>query len=239
MKRNEESRRFAGPPLLALGIVHVLLFAASMVSGAMLRHGQIYPSPYGPIENAQRYFSASPEALRWSAFFFFGSAVPLGIYTATILAKLRFLGVRAAGTYIAFFGGFVASAAIAASALCSWVLSVPEVNSSVATLRLTHFLSFLTGGVAFAVGFGLLAAGVSVTSGFARLLPRWLVVFGLVVAVAGEFSSISLIAYPMSFALPVARFGGFVWLIAVGATLPKMAGGNREPVSDRLSHGAA
>jgi hypothetical protein len=234
MKRLQESRRFAGPPLLALAVVHVLLFAASMAAGAILRHGQPYPNPYGPIENAQRFFSAEPEALRWSAFFFFGSAVPLGIYTGTVLARLRFLGVRAAGTYISFFGGFVASAGIAASALCSWVLSVPEVNSSLATLRLMHFLSFLTGGVTFAVGFGLLAAGVSVTSFFAHLLPRWLVLFGLFIALAGELSSISLIAYPMSFALPVTRFGGFLWLIAVGATLPRMVGVNQESIPKQV-----
>jgi hypothetical protein len=222
MKSIERSRRFAGPPLLPVAVIHVLLFAASMAVGAILRHGgPSYANPYGPIEDAQRFFTANPEALRWSTFFLFGSAVPLGIYTATAMARLRFLGVRAAGTNIALFGGFAASVALAVSALCSWVLSVPEVNSSIPTLRLMHFLSFLAGGVAFAVGFGLLAAGVSVTSFFAHLLPRWLIWFGLVIALAGELSSFSLVAYPMAFALPVTRFGGFLWLIAVGAMLPK------------------
>ncbi|HEX3435656.1 MAG TPA: hypothetical protein VHT24_02735 [Pseudacidobacterium sp.] len=223
MKRFEQSHRFAGPPLLPVAVVHVSLFAASLAVGAILRHGQGFANPYGPIEDAQKFYTSNPEALRWSAFFFFGSAVPLGIYTATIVARLRFLGVRAAGTYITLFGGFTTAIAIAVSALCSWVLSVPEVNSSVATLRLMHFLSFLAGGVAFAVGFGLLAAGVSVTSFFARLLPRWLVWFGLLIAVAGELSSISLVAYPMNFMLPVTRFGGFFWLIAVAALMPKGA----------------
>jgi len=139
------------------------------------------------------------------------------------VSRLRFRGVRAAGTNIALLGGLAAALALAVSALCSWVLSVPEVNSSIATMRLMHFLSFLAGGVAFAVGFGLLAAGVSVTSLLARLLPRWLVGLGLLIAVAGELSSISLVAYPMAFALPVTRFGGFVWLIAIGLFLPKTA----------------
>lgn len=223
MQSTESPRRFAGPPLLSVAIIHVLLFGASMAVGAMLRHGPSYANPYGSIEDARRFFTANPQALRWSAFFFFGSAVPLGIYTATVLSRLQFLGVRAAGTYITLFGGFTAAAALAVSALCSWVLSIPEVNSSTATLRLMHFLSFLAGGVAFAVGFGLLAAGVAVTSYFARLLPRWLVWFGLLVALAGELSSLSLVAYPMSFALPLTRFGGFIWLIAVAALMPKTA----------------
>jgi hypothetical protein len=223
MEQIGRSRRFAGPPLLPLAVVHVLLFAASLAVGAILRHGPSYANPYGPIEDARRFFATNPEALRWSTFFFFGSAVPLGIYTATIVSRLRFLGVRAAGTDITLFGGFTAAVALAVSAVCSWVLSVPEVNSSLATLRLMHFLSFLSGGVAFAVGFGLLAAGVSVTGFFAHLLPRWLVWFGLLIAAAGELSSISLVAYPMAFMLPITRFGGFVWLIAVGALMPKTA----------------
>ena len=185
--------------------------------------GPSYANPHGPIEEARQFFTANPQALRWSAFFAFGSAVPLGIYTATVVSRLRFRGVRAAGTNIALLGGLAAALALAVSALCSWVLSVPEVNSSIATMRLMHFLSFLAGGVAFAVGFGLLAAGVSVTSLFARLLPGWLVGLGLLIAVAGELSSISLVAYPMAFALPVTRFGGFVWLIAIGSFLPKTA----------------
>jgi hypothetical protein len=222
MKSSQRPPRFAGPQLLPVALVHVVLFAASLAVSAILRHGPTYANPYGPIEDAQRFFRADPEALRWSAFLFLGSAVPLGIYTATIVSRLRFLGVRAAGTNIALFGGFAASVALAVSALCSWVLSVPEVSSSVATLRLMHFLSFLAGGVAFAVGFGLLAAGVSVTSFFARLLPRWVIWFGILIALAGEVSSLSLVAYPMTFALPLTRFGGFIWLIAVAAMLPKM-----------------
>ena len=82
-------------------------------------------------------------------------------------------------------------------------------------------MSFLCGGPAFPAGFELLAAGVSVTSYFARLLPRWLVWFGLLIAVAGELSTLSLIALPMTLAIPITRFGGFIWLIAVGALMPK------------------
>jgi hypothetical protein len=156
-----------------------------------------------------------------SAFFFFGSAVPLGIYTATVVSRLRFLGVRAAGTNIALFGGFAASGAIVASALCTWVLSVPEVSASLVATRVLYFLAFLFGGAGFAVAFGLLAAGVSVTSHFARLLPRWLVVLGMIVAAAGEVASLSLVAYPANIAIPVTRFVGFAWLILLGTRLPK------------------
>ncbi len=45
-----------------------------------------------------------------------------------------------------------------------------------------------------------MAAGVSVTSYVFRLLPPWLVWGGLVIAVVGELSTLSLITLPMAFA---------------------------------------
>jgi|SRR5690242_6796950 len=216
------SRRHPGPSLLFLAIVHILLFVASLVSLRLLEHTASVGAlnPYGPPEIARSFFAANPQAMRVDAFFFFGSAIPLAIYAATVLSRLRFLGVRAAGIYIAFAGGLATSFAIAAAGLCSWALSLPEATASIAVTRVLHFMTFLCGGPAFAAGFGLLAAGVSVTSYFSRLLPRWVVWLGMVVAVAGELSTLTLVATPMTFAIPVTRFGGFIWLIAVGATLP-------------------
>ena len=213
--------RFAGPSLLPLAIVHILLFIASMISAVLLRHGAPFITPFGDAEAGRAFFASNPLAVKVSAFFFFGSAVPLAIYTATVVSWLRYLGVRAAGTNIALFGGFAAAGAIAISGLYTWVLSVPEVSASLVAARALYFLSFLFGGAGFAVAFGLLAAGVSVTSHFARLLPRWLVVLGMIVAVAGELSSLSLIAYPANLAIPVTRFVGFAWTILVGGHLPK------------------
>jgi hypothetical protein len=213
--------RFAGPALSPLAIVYTLLFIASIVSAVLLRRGAPFIMPFGDAEAARAFFAANPFAVKVSAFFFFGSAVPLAIYTATVVSRLRYLGVRAAGTNIALFGGFAASGTIAISAVCTWVLSVPEVSASLVATRVLYFISFLFGGAGFAVAFGLLAAGVSVTSHFARLLPRWLTVLGMIVAVAGELSYLSLIVYPANLAIPVTRFVGFAWLILVGGRLPE------------------
>jgi hypothetical protein len=221
MKSIPETRPFAGPSLLWLAIVHVLLFVATGVAGTLLGHGMPVANPYGSGTAAREYFANNPLALRVSAFFFLGSSVPLGIYAATVVARLRYLRVRAAGTNIAFYGGASAAFALLISGLLSWTLSVPEVAASLPTTRFIHFLTFLFGGTGFAVCFGLLAAGVSVTSYFTRLLPRWLVWFGLVIAMAGELSPLSMISYYATLFIPVVRFGGFIWLIAVGAKLPK------------------
>jgi hypothetical protein len=212
---------FAGPPLLAVVLVHILLFVASLVSAALLRHGAPFVTPYGDAEAVRTFFADNPLAVKVSAFFFLGSAVPLGIFTATIVSRLRYLGVRAAGTNIALFGGFGTTGLLVLSSLTTWVLSLPDIAASAVATRALYFFSFLFGGAAFAVMFGLLAAGVSVTAYFARLVPRWLLIIGMIVAIAGELSALSLIAYPATFFIPITRFGGFIWLILIAANLPK------------------
>jgi hypothetical protein len=68
---------------------------------------------------------------------------------------------------------------------------------------------------------GLLMAGVSVAAAFMKLLPKWIVVLGLVLAVAGELSWLHLISPAMLFLIPLTRFPGFIWIVAVGIALPR------------------
>lgn len=210
-----------GPSLLLLVLVYCALLAASLIVPAVLRHGAGYVTPYEPVERIRDFFAASAAAVRISAFFIFGSAIPLGLYTATVVSRLGFLGVRAAGTYIVLFGGFMASGALAACGVFTWILSLPTVIASLSVVQAVNFLNFLFGGMVFAVGSGLLIAGMSVTGGFSKLLPRSVALIGLVLALAGELSSLSLLIYPATVFLPITRFGGLLWLIAAAVTLPK------------------
>jgi hypothetical protein len=67
-----------------------------------------------------------------------------------------------------------------------------------------------------------------VTAGFAKLLPRWIVISGLVLAAAGELSWLALLFPQALFLIPLTRFPGFAWLIAAGFALPStMRGGKR------------
>jgi hypothetical protein len=54
-----------------------------------------------------------------------------------------------------------------------------------------------------------------------KLLPKWLVVFGLLVGLCGELSWFSLVFPKLIYLIPLTRFPGFIWLIATGFTLPK------------------
>jgi hypothetical protein len=212
---------FRGPSLILLATVHILLFVAGLVAAAALRHGAPYVTPFAPTEEVRLFFAQSPSAVRVSNFFLFGSAVPFGIFAVTTVSRLHFMGVRAAGTNIALLGGLTATIGLIFSGIVGWVLSVPEVSASAQVVKAIFFLCFLFGGTVFAVGFGLLTAGVSVTSYFMRLLPRWLVAFGMLLAVTGELSSLSLIAYPANFFIPVTRYLGLIWMVAVAIALTK------------------
>jgi hypothetical protein len=57
-----------------------------------------------------------------------------------------------------------------------------------------YYASYAFGGPGFSVPMGLLIAGVCVPAAFLRLLPKWLVTFGLILAVCGELSWLNLIA---------------------------------------------
>src|SRR5436190_15949815 len=85
----------------------------------------------------------NPSARRFvCAFLQFGAAIPLGIFTATMVSRLQFLGVRAAGPYIALFGGLMTAFNIAVSALMLWVMAYPGIARETTVLRALYYLVF-------------------------------------------------------------------------------------------------
>lgn len=214
--------RHRAPPLMPVAIVHVLLFFAALLSVAAFAGGERYPSPFDGADAILRFFATRGAQVRAGGFFLFGAAIPLAIFSATASSRLRFLGVRAAGETIALVGGVGASFALAASGLCSWALSVVGgLPDGAAAVRALHLVAFALGGPAAVVLSGLLVAGVAVTSGFARLLPRWLVWSGVAVAFVAELSWLVLLVPATTVLLPLARFPGLAWLVAAGAMLPR------------------
>src|SRR5699024_12174465 len=70
-----------------------------------------------------------------------GSAIPLGIYTATVYARQQRLGIRVPGPVIGQFGGTAAAILLAVSAIITWTQSQPTVA---ANPELTHALAYLS-----------------------------------------------------------------------------------------------
>jgi hypothetical protein len=214
-------RKHPGPPLGVLAVVFMLLFNAGLYFvisfSAQKPH---FPGPWEPGEVITAYFQQHPSGVLWCAFLQFGSAIPLGLLTATVVSRLRFLGVKAAGTHIALFGGIATSFTLIISSMILWVMAYPGIAQDPGVLRALYYLVYSIGGVGYSVPLGLLIAGISVTSFFARLLPKWLVICGIVLAVVGELSWFALIFPKVLFLIPLTRFPGFIWLILVGFKLP-------------------
>ena len=74
---------------------------------------------------------------------------------------------------------------------------------------------------------GLFVAGVSVTAGLHRLIPRWLMWLGIVVASACELATLTLLVWNFAYCIPVGRFISIVWMIGLAATLPRHLTGDR------------
>lgn len=210
-----------GPNPGITAIVYTGLFALSLICYFSLSHGSGYPIPFGPVEQSQSIFLHYPGALLANAFFQFGMAFPLGLFTAAVTSRLTFLGVRATGVSIALFGGIAASVFAVISAICTWVLSQPGIAENMDLMHAFQLFGFLNGGPAFSVSMGLLMAGISVPALLLKLTPRWMAIQGLVLASFGILSALSLVFFPITWLLPAVRFGSMVWMIAVGFSLPK------------------
>ncbi len=214
--RPSKSGKFYGPHLGVVAIIFVTLFVSSLIVLGVLIKGPSFPKPEWSEVDIKNYFNQFGSVIRIISFLQFSSAIPLGIFTATITSRLKFQGINAAGVNIALFGGFTASILLALSGLTNWVLSQPAIAIAGSPVRAFQLFGFATGGVGHDVAFGLLLAGVSITSGFARLIPRWLVGLGIITAACAELSSLSLVFPVLYFFIPLGRFPGFIWMISVG-----------------------
>ncbi|NML21624.1 hypothetical protein HHL16_12105 [Pseudoflavitalea sp. G-6-1-2] len=210
-----------GPNPGITAVVYVALFALSLIAYFAMSNGTGYPIVFGSPEENQRIFLQYGDALRINAFLQFGSAIPLGLFTATVCNRLDFLDIKVAGISIAFFGGMAASLFMALNGLSTWVLTQPGVADNKDILHAFQLFGFATGGVAHIAGLGLLMAGIAVPCLLLRLTPRWVAWLGLLLAVVSELSVLSFIFFPFSYLLPVARFGSFIWMICTGFTLTK------------------
>jgi hypothetical protein len=209
------------PPLGVLAVVFVGLFLASVAANFMMTGGVPYPIPYNPVEQLQDYYMRFPHVMRVVSFLQFGASIPLGLFTATAVSRLLFHRVRAAGVYIALFGGIAAAVFMGVSALATWVLSQPGVATDTGAMRAASLLAFATGGFGHTVTLGLLLAGLSVPCLVFRLTPRWVCWFGLIVAAIAELSVFSMVFQSASLLLPLGRFPALIWLIVAGFTIPK------------------
>jgi hypothetical protein len=214
--------RFRGPHSGIVAAVFVLLFLAGLAPVTALGGMPYFPGPTASVNEMVAFFSQRQGGILLCAFLQFGSAVPLGIFTMSMVARLKFLGVRAAGADMAIFGGLATAMSVVISSCVLWAMTYPGIPQEAALLQALYRVSFGLGGPGYSVFFGILAAGISVTAGLYKLLPKWIVILGLIVAVAGELSWFEVLNVKFLPLIPLTRFPGFVWMIAAGFSLSKL-----------------
>ena len=219
--------RHRGPHLGALAIVYTALYNAGLaaVSAFGIPFGvrpPWWPGPWEPPDVIVSYFHSHAMNVLICIFLQTGALVPLGIFAATVVSRLRFLGIKAAGPSIALFGGFLTVVNGFAAGFIVWAMIHPGITQDATVTTALYYLSYAFGGPGFSVPMGLFMAGVCIPALIAKLLPRWIVALGLVLAIAGELSWLNL-AFPQAlFLIPLVRFAGFIWLIAAGFSLPSV-----------------
>jgi hypothetical protein len=206
-----------------------LIYVAFMVLGA-IQLGRSYRVPHNTVAEAVAYVGNFGGSIRFGSFCELSSAVLLGLFVAVTVSRLRFLGVRAAGEVIALCGGVGATVMLMLSALAGWSVTRPGIAEAEGAVSILQALAFAGGGPGFAVPLGLFVAGVSITAGLHRLIPRWLMWLGILLAVACELASLTLVFWNAAYFIPVGRFVGAIWMVAVAVTLPTKIAGERDAV---------
>ena len=227
----------AGPPLPFVAAVSLGLFIASIVVPLLVGDGRGYPRPEAAEAEFRAYLAANADAISYIALFQFASSVPLAVFTASAVARLHALGVRATGPWIGLVGGVLASAALAGSASIQWVLSRTSSADSPELLHALHDLAFVMGGPWYVVALGLLLAGIAVPAAFYGLLPRPVWITGIALALVGELATLTLATNAAAYLIPIARFGVLPWLVAAGALLPRTRRHGHSEAADTPTRG--
>lgn len=215
-------QKHAGPPLWLLAILYTVLFNAGLYPVTSTTGPNHWPGPWEPANVIVPYFQTHHTAVLTCLFLQFGAIICFGLFSAVAVSRLQFLGVRSAGPWIALFGGFLTVFDALAGAFIGWTMIHPAVAQQASVLIGLFYLFNAFGGIGFSIPMGLFIAGVSVSSGLMKLLPRWIVILGLFLAVAGELSWFHMLSPSLLFLIPLVRFPGFIWLIAVGFALPRI-----------------
>lgn len=220
-------QRHVRSSLLVLTLVYVALMK---VGGSNVRTA--FHVPHNSAI-AAAFVTQHSWAIRWGSFCEFCSAIALGIFMAVSISRVRLSGIRTGGEQVAALGGIATPMMLIGSAMATWSLTRPGVAAAPGAVVALQSIGFDGGGPGFAAFLGLFVGGVSVAAGTHKLVPRWLTWLGIVVAAAGELSSLTLLNFTAGYFIPVVRFLSIVWMLGLALTLPAafpvVEGGGSQP----------
>ena len=108
-RSSREHHRPDGPHPGVIAIIVLALSVMALLVPAGMAGGMFFPSPYGSTQTVWMYLTEHRDSSVATGFLTFAASVPLGIFTATVYARLLRLGIRVPGPNIAFAGGITAT----------------------------------------------------------------------------------------------------------------------------------
>ncbi|WP_040805748.1 hypothetical protein [Nocardia concava] len=172
------------------------------------------PHPDASGSDVLAYTSAHVGLIDAGALLLVLSAAPLAIAAGMIQRIQR-------GPTITTIGAALAAGGLTFGGLFAWAGARLSDSADPGLARTIADFAYLSGGPAYAAGFGLLAVGIVIPALLERNLPTWLIWSGVALVAVAALSTLALVASAFGFLLPVVRFGGLLWLIAVAAILSR------------------
>src|SRR5437016_14408265 len=97
-RSNPGQIRHASPPLGLVATIFVLLFLAGLYPVTMFGGKPYFPGPWESTDNIVAFFQMRSTAVLLCAALHFAAAIPLGIFTASVVSRIHFLVGRASVT---------------------------------------------------------------------------------------------------------------------------------------------
>jgi hypothetical protein len=126
--------------------VFVVVFLAGLMPVTAFGGMPYFPGPTASVNEMVAFFSQRQGGILLCAFLQFGSAVPLGIFTMSMVARLKFLGVRAAGADLALFGGLATAVGLVVSSCVLWAMTNPGIPRDANLVQALYRVTFGIGG---------------------------------------------------------------------------------------------
>lgn len=202
-----------------LGMATIPLFMMGIGLSTLLA-GSTYPSPFGDRDGILAWMAANQAATVVMAVTQILSALALLVFASNLAAVVRTKASDAMARLVSA-SGTLAAGFLVLSAMFTWVAARPEVLESPATVRLVHDLSFLAGGPANVIAFGVMAGTASLA--LVRTLSRGVAVLGMVAGAVSVLSVASLASETAAYLLPIGRFPAFAWLALTALALSRRA----------------
>ena len=202
---------------------YVVFFVVSLVLPGLLGQNGGAPlvTPYSTNTEVASYLAATGHGgVPVAAFCQAVSGIALLVFAGWAPQYLRRIG-RDAHAGLARTCGTAAAVFLLLSASVQWILSQQGIADNLAVYRTVMDLSFVAGAAVQVTTTGLLTAAVSAGARSAGSLPKWLTWFGLGVAALSALSMLSLLFKAASPFLPICRYLGMVWFLALAALLAR------------------